>query len=411
MTLQRPRGTRDFLPDEMEERRALEGGLRRIAGQWGYREIGTPAFEDAELFTIRSGEGIIHEMYAFEDKGGRLMALRPELTAPVIRLYLNEARVSKKPIRWFYFGNCFRYERPQKGRYREFWQFGAELIGMDCAGTDAEVVMLAQALLCATGITFSLQIGHLAFMQKTLSGLDPETRRRVRALIDKRDKDSLEALLDGREDDVLSRITALASCTDLEDAFAISGVTDERDRILEVFSLLDAGEVSYTLNPGIARGLDYYTGMVFEAFAQNLGAENQVMGGGAYRLAHLFGGEDTPSCGFGIGFDRVMASRGVREPSPSLKVAVIATPEGRTWAVKVAAAMRSSGLTVISDHSDRSIGSRIGGAVGEAAIVAIIGGREAADLSVTLKDLASGVQTTLPLSEAVTMVVSRGPCG
>ena len=145
--IQRPRGTRDFLPDEMEQRRAVEKRLRDVARCWGYREVCTPEFEELELFTARSGDGIIEEMYVFEDKGGRMMALRPEITAAVQRMYLNEARVTPKPLRWCYFADCFRYERPQKGRYRQFWQFGVELIGADTSVADAEVIMLARDLL------------------------------------------------------------------------------------------------------------------------------------------------------------------------------------------------------------------------------------------------------------------------
>ncbi|MDD1718932.1 MAG: ATP phosphoribosyltransferase regulatory subunit, partial [Methanoregulaceae archaeon] len=113
--LNRPRGTRDFLPDEMEARRGIENRLRRVARLWGYREVCTPEFEELELFTTRSGEGIIQEMYVFEDKGGRKMVLRPEITASVLRMYVNEARMLPKPLRWYYFSDCFRYERPQKG--------------------------------------------------------------------------------------------------------------------------------------------------------------------------------------------------------------------------------------------------------------------------------------------------------
>jgi len=129
--LQRPRGTRDFLPAEMEQRRIVENSMRRTAQSWGYREICTPTFEELELFTLRSGEGILDEMYVFEDKGGRKLALRPEVTASVQRFYVNVGKTLPKPLRWFYFADCFRYERPQKGRYRQFWQFGVELIGQD----------------------------------------------------------------------------------------------------------------------------------------------------------------------------------------------------------------------------------------------------------------------------------------
>ena len=138
--LQKPRGTRDFLPAEMAQRRHIERRMRTIAQSFGYGEIQTPMFEEQELFTLKSGEGIIGEMYAFEDKGGRKIALRPEVTAAVVRAYVNEAQVAPKPLRWYYFAECFRYERPQKGRYRQFWQFGCELIGADSAAADAEVI-------------------------------------------------------------------------------------------------------------------------------------------------------------------------------------------------------------------------------------------------------------------------------
>ena len=131
-----------MLPDEMERRREIEARMRAKARTWGYREVATPTFEELDLFTIRSGEGIIGEMYVFEDKGGRSLALRPELTAPVLRMFVNEGRSLTKPIKWCYFADCYRYERPQKGRYRQFWQFGIELIGVDSAMADAEVIMV-----------------------------------------------------------------------------------------------------------------------------------------------------------------------------------------------------------------------------------------------------------------------------
>src|SRR5512137_808111 len=193
---QKPRGTRDFLPDEMEARRAVEGRLREVGRLWGYREVCTPEFEDLELFTMRSGEGIIDEMYVFEDKGGRKLALRPEITAAVIRMYVNEAKVAPKPIRWCYFADCFRYERPQKGRYRQFWQFGVELIGADTAPADAEAILLAADMLDATGVTYELKVGHLSFMKNLLAGLDPASQRKVMAHLDKKDFDGLATTLD-----------------------------------------------------------------------------------------------------------------------------------------------------------------------------------------------------------------------
>ncbi|MEM4156258.1 MAG: ATP phosphoribosyltransferase regulatory subunit, partial [Archaeoglobaceae archaeon] len=159
MKIERPRGTRDFLPEEMEKRRAVERRLREIVESYGYREVATPTFEHSELFKIKSGEGIVEEMYVFEDKSGRELALRPELTAPIMRFFVKDCSSLPRPIRFYYFGNCFRYERPQKGRYREFWQFGVELIGSDSYLADAEVISLADKMLKSLNIEYELHIG------------------------------------------------------------------------------------------------------------------------------------------------------------------------------------------------------------------------------------------------------------
>lgn len=409
--LQKPRGTRDFLPDDMEARRTVEQRLRESARRWGYREVATPVFEELELFTLRSGEGIVEEMYVFEDKGGRKMALRPEITAPVLRMYVNEARVWPKPLRWCYFADCFRYERPQKGRYRQFWQFGVEQIGADSAISDAEVIMLASDLLECTGVTFSLQIGHLSFMRQLLAGIETGVQRRVRQFLDKKEYRELTVFLEEQEKgDLAGQLTALVESRSPGEAFDICGGIPEKDRILETFRLLDQAGIRYTLNAGIARGLDYYTGIVFEGFAENLGAENQIMGGGGYRLAHLFGGDDVPSCGFAIGFDRVMVSRGEVAREKELVIGVVHTAEGRGRALEVARAFRDAGIRTEIDLTDRGMGAQIAHASRVADFVVIIGGREATSGHVTIKDLRSGSQKVLALDEAVAEVTASGTC-
>lgn len=414
--LQRPRGTRDFLPDEMEARAEVEGRMREAARRFGYRPVRTPAFEELELFTLRSGPGIVNEMYAFEDKGGRAIALRPELTAPVLRLYVNEARVLPKPLRWYYVDDCFRYERPQKGRYRQFWQFGAELIGVDSASADAEVILLADAALRAAGVGYEMKVGHLALLRSLLADLDEAARRTIMGLLDKREMDSLaDALTALGRSDLLARLEALVNATTLDEAFSVTGPLPEEPRLRELLSLLDAAGLDYRLNFGIVRGLDYYTGMVFEGFAPNLGAENQVVGGGAYRLAHLFGGEETPSCGFAIGFDRVMVALGTVPAPRQTIVAVLSTPEGTASAFRAAAAFRAAGLRTELDLSGRGLGAQMTRASKTADFAVLIGPREAEAGVVSFKDLATGVQETLALDEAVVRAAERevnaaGPC-
>jgi histidyl-tRNA synthetase len=391
----------------MERRRMVEAGLREAARRWGYREVCTPEFEELELFTLRSGEGIIQEMYVFEDKGGRSLALRPELTAPVLRMYVNEGKTLKKPLRWFYFADCFRYERPQKGRYRQFWQFGAELIGVDTATAEAEAVMLGSDLLKATGVKFELQVGHLSLMRSLVSGLVPDDQRRIRMYLDKKDRTGLAEYLEAHGmRDLEESLVALIEARSLEEALEVTGPIPDAGKIGEVFSMLDASGISYTLNAGIARGLDYYTGTVFEAFAENLGAENQILGGGSYRLAHLFGGEDTPSCGFAIGFDRVMVALG-EIPGPKHLVAGVAhTPEGRNFALLVAARFREAGIRTDLDLSEKGIGAQLSNIARYADYALIIGEKEAEQRMVTIKNLSSGEQQTVPLETAIAEVLT-----
>ncbi len=209
--IERPRGTRDFLPDEMEKRREIERIMREIAESYGYREIATPTFEHLELFTIKSGEGIVEEMYTFKDKSGRDLALRPELTAPVMRMFVNECSVMPKPLRFYYFANCFRYERPQRGRYREFWQFGVELIGSQSYLADAEVIALSYNILDSLGIDFELQIGHVGIMRFLLDPLGEERAAKIMRLIDKDDVEGLEVYMDeiGVDTDLREKVLSL----------------------------------------------------------------------------------------------------------------------------------------------------------------------------------------------------------
>ncbi|MDN7013567.1 histidine--tRNA ligase [Methanoculleus sp. FWC-SCC3] len=409
--LQKPRGTRDFLPDEMERRRLIERRMRDAGRRWGYREVCTPDFEHLELFTMKSGEGIIQEMYVFEDKGGRKMTLRPEVTAAVLRMYVNEGKVLPKPLRWCYFADCFRYERPQKGRYRQFWQFGVELIGADTASADAEVIMLADDTLRSSGATFDLHVGHLAPMKHLLSGLDPGDQRAIMAYLDKHDQKGLEtALVEKNLTHLAEPLAALGECRTVSEVFEVAGDVPERARIEETFSLLDSQNIDYRPDFGIARGLDYYTGMVFEGFAKNLGAENQILGGGTYRLAHLFGGDDVASCGFAIGFDRVMVSIGEFELAHEPVVGVVCTPEGRARALEVARAFREAGIRAEADLMQRGMGAQLSRAAKSADFAVVLGKREVEAGTVTLKNLHSGEQQERSLEDAIAEVARHGAC-
>ena len=384
----------------MEKRRAIEAKFREIAENYGYREIATPTFEHLELFTIKSGEGIVEEIYAFKDKSGRDLALRPELTAPAMRLFVNECSVMPRPLRFYYFGNCFRYERPQKGRYREFWQFGVELIGSDRVEADAEVIVLAYRMLKDVDIRFDLQIGHVGILRSILKDVPEEKSSRIMRLIDKRDSEGLSSYMDeaGIPDDVKEKVFQVSALHGSREVLTeAEGLTDQKnlEYLQNLCDILDFTGVEYTINLGIARGLDYYTGMVFEIYAEGLGAQNQICGGGRYRLTHLFGGDDVPSTGFAIGFDRVAEICRIDTRSKKL-IVVISFPDTLRESLEIADKLRSAGLRVVSDVMGRNIKKQLSYASDINADYAVIVGRKEIDEGVVgVKNLHTGIQETV----------------
>jgi histidyl-tRNA synthetase len=408
MTVNKPRGTRDFLPADTARRRYVESIMRDVARKWGYSEIITPTFEHLDLFTLKSGEGIVGELYNFTDKGGREMTLRPELTAPVMRLYVNELQSFPKPLKLFYFENCFRYERPQKGRFREFWQFGVELIGSGKPDSDAEVIALADSMLKAVGVKGDLKIGNLAVIRTLLSGLEPEVVSKVMRLVDKKEYAGLEGLLEeiGAEEQLKSDLFHLIKLEGryiLPDVKEIVGNLPELVSFEKTLKLLDAYGVDYTLDFGIARGLDYYTGMVFEVYAEGLGAQKQVCGGGSYQLIQLFGGGDVPSTGFGIGFDRIMEICPLTPPAPKTLV-MISKPDVHLETINFANELRKH-VPVHIDLMERNFKAQLSYAnTINADYAVIVGEKELEARKLTLKDMVSGEQKLLTLEEIIEKV-------
>lgn len=405
MKIRKPRGTRDFLPAEMTKRRFIEGKMRQTVENWGYQEVQTPIFEHLELFTIKSGAAIVNEIYDFEDKGGRALALRPELTASVLRMYVDELQVAPKPLKLYYFGNCFRYERPQKGRFREFWHFGAELIGSDRPEADAEVIALASSVLDAINLKGDLRIGQLSVLRSLVGSLDAETQSMVMRHIDKKDAQGLAGLLEqvGAHDikEPLLNLTSLKGEGAISKAREIVGDLPCMGHLESVLDMLNALGIDYSIDFGIARGLDYYTDTVFEIYAENLGAQNQICGGGAYRLAHLFGGRDVSSTGFAIGFDRVIEALGAIRPPAQKTVVVVSTDKTMSEAQKIAQRLREHIPTNV-DLMNRNFTAQLShaNAIGVAYAV-IIGPKELRTGKVTLKNMETAEQEMLTLDEVI----------
>lgn len=408
--IERPRGTRDFLPEEMEKRRFVEKKLREIVESYGYREVATPTFEHSELFKIKSGEGIVEEMYVFEDKSGRELALRPELTAPIMRFFVNDCSSLPRPIRFYYFGNCFRYERPQKGRYREFWQFGVELIGSDSYLADAEVISLADKMLKSLNIDYELHIGHVGILRSALSFLGDKASKVMR-LIDKRDEEGLENYLNelGVEEDMKDKIKTIMNLKGGREIIAdAKTITDYKfDYIENLLDIIDSLGIKYTLNLGVARGLDYYTGIVFEFYAKDLGAQKQICGGGSYELAQLFGGVRTPATGFAIGFDRICEL--IEGKTERKAVIVVVYFRGfEKVAFEVAEELRKSGFIAVVDVMERNLKKQLSYANDiNADFALIIGEEEVKKKEFSVKDLRSGEQISIPKEDLTTFLHVR----
>lgn len=407
--IQCPRGTRDFLPDEMEKRRFYENVLREAALSFGFRETATPIFEEAELFVLRSGPNVLKELYNFKDKGDREMALRPEMTAPAIRMFVNGMSNDPKPIKIFYFGQCFRYERPQSGRYREFFQFGAEIIGSATPETDAEAVAMAAFMIKKLGLKdYRMRIGHIGVLRQKIAdaGVPRENTAEILQKLDKKLYDEARPMLKdlGVSDDDMEELFRITET--VGGAEVLKDVPGDAGEYLKsVVSLLSAmGVDNVEIDLGVVRGLDYYTGMVFEAEAPVLGAEKQICGGGSYTLSELFGGEKVFSTGFAIGFDRIllaMEKEGIAYRTRGLDAYVIhASEDMKQDSFRIAAMLRNAGISADVDIMGRKMGKAMKYASdSKARFAVIVGAKEMEEDSVTLRDMGTGNQKIVKISE------------
>ena len=435
--VQRPRGTRDFAPEAMNRRLRFEQLLEECARRSGFKRIQTPIFESLDLFTAKSGPGVVSQLYAFEDKGGRNLTLRPELTAPAMRMIAEEMRNDTKPLRVSYYGQCYRYEEFKKGRYREFFQYGVELIGASGPLAEAEVIALAINMLTDCGLQdWQIRIGHVGILKGALSGLGlsletPEGASEspvasAMRFLDKGDDNGLGKLLESNGIPV-ANAAPLRQLADLEGGVetiepareilsSLDGVSldalDDLQTTLNAVAALAPAPPSLAVDLTVARGLDYYTGMVFEVIVPEMGGEGQVLGGGSYKLLHLFGLPDLdPCCGFGLGFDRVLlaleaqAERSGRsevvpgEVDGKGLIAVIPFNIDVAEVLPLVRGLRAAGQRVELELRGRKIGKAMNWANGiGASSTLVIGPRDLDAGQCMLKNLTSGQQSAVALN-------------
>ena len=406
--LQVPRGTFDVLPEEAARREALEAHARRILTAAGYQRIETPAFESTELFSRTVGEAtdiVQKEMYTFTDAGGRSLTLRPEGTAPVCRAYLEHGMHKlPQPVKLWYLSSFFRAEAPQKGRYRQFWQVGAEAIGSQEPAVDAELIVLLAELLEALGIRAKLSLSSLG---------TPATRADYR--------DELRAYLRAHEDqladDVRGRIELnpmrAFDSSDRSTQAVMAGAPklldrltpDDKEHFGQVRQLLDRAGLDYELDPTLVRGLDYYTRTVFEFSSDALGAQSGVGGGGRYDgLIGQLGGAETPACGWAAGVERMLLVGAEAPFAPPLVDLYVALAEGAGIepAFQLAREARRAGLQAQLELLRRALRRQLAYAdrIG-ARYVAIVGAGDRA----SLKEMDTGQQSELAVVDVIPTIL------
>ncbi|WP_087035955.1 histidine--tRNA ligase [Thermococcus litoralis] len=424
--IQRVKGTRDLLPEDMAKRRYIFEKIREVFEAYGFKEILTPTFEYTKLFELRSGEEVVEQLYAFEDKGGRNISLRPDLTSSVARLFVNSFQTAPKPIRWYYIANMFRYEEPQSGRLREFWQAGVELIGSPNIEADAEVIALLIESYLNTGLReFTVNIGDRVLLDEFAKMLGVKDDIGLMRLIDKKDKMSREDFIKslkefGLSEEDIGKVFALIELKGKPDdvlpkayeLFESEIAVKELKKIEELFELLKAyGVEDYVLiDFGIARGFDYYTSIVFEAIAPNDLGIGSIGGGGRYdNLIEVFGGKPTPATGFAIGIERLIPILESKGLLPEFKVgsdvfvAYIGKEiEIKKKAIEVTQMLRRAKIRAEYDIQGRKLSKALdyANSIG-AKVVIILGKRDLAEGKVTIRDMESGEQRTVPIENTV----------
>ncbi|ADE02874.1 histidine--tRNA ligase [Haloferax volcanii] len=414
----RLKGFRDFYPGEMSARREVVDTVETAAARYGFREIGTPHLERTQMYVDKSGEEIVEELYAFEDKGGREVALTPELTPTVARMVVAKQQALSKPIKWVSTRPFWRYEQVQQGRFREFYQTNADIFGSSEPEADAEILAFCADALTDLGLTaddFEFRVSHRDILGGLLRSfdVDVDVADAVRA-VDKSEKveraEYLGLLSDaGLSYDQADEFADLIERGDLDEIAAFGGDDVEAavENLRNVLAAADdfgAGEFC-EVSLSTARGLDYYTGVVFECFDSTGDVSRATFGGGRYDdLIESFGGQSTPAVGVGIGGAtlQLLCQRAGVWPDEELATDYYLLTVGDTRGVAsdIARDLRAAGNVVEVDVSDRSFGAQMSYADSvNADTVVIVGERDLENGEVTVKDMASGDQTTVPVDD------------
>ncbi len=409
MTHRTIKGTHDILPEDSVRWQELERVIHDVAASYGYSEIRTPIFENTNLFSRSIGEDtdiVSKEMYSWKDRSGGSLTLRPELTAPVARAYIQHNLGSKSPLqRMYYIGPLFRRERPQKGRQRQFHQFGIEAFGSGFPEQDAEIIAVGNTIFSELGLKdISLKLNSLGSSTcrnkytKALKDYLTPHKDSLSATSQKRLESNPLRILETKNPEEQKLIADAPSITDFWTA-------DDKEHFSTVQNLLNGLNILYELDHQMVRGLDYYTRTTFEFISGNLGAQDAICGGGRYDgLVETLGGKPTPAIGFAAGMERILLSMDIgRDDAKENTVYMINLVESASGqALFIANELRELGCYVIMDTLRRSLKAQLRDANRIGAVKAVImGEEELKNKTVQIKDLSSGEQEEIVMNDLV----------
>jgi len=416
------RGFRDFLPEEMKTRNYVKEIIEKKFRTYGFEEILTPTVEYSDIFTLKSGEEITESMFVFKDKGNREVCLKPEQTASTARFFIENFKNAALPLKFYYFCPVFRYDEPQHARYREFWHSGVELLGSSKPESDAEVISLAYNTLKSLNLNFVLEISNIKVIKGFLNSteLSNEDKKKILHFIDKQNKEGINEILKRTHNgeilnEILSFKGTMKNLNELKDIIrdckeAIEGINE----LEEVLKFVEMFNVDYLINFNTVRGLDYYTSTVFESHANGM----QICGGGRYdNLLGLFLEKENkdkdelsnnksagiPAVGFAYGFDRVIEALKMQNLIPKFEnrkiLVTYVSEEFIPYCIKAVKELRERNITADLDIMGRKVKKAIEYANKKYKYVIIAGKKEIEEGKVTLRNMESGEQKFLKIDE------------
>ena len=419
MLTKAPRGTKDITPKDAYKWNYVENKFREICSLFGYEEMRTPVFEHTELFKRSVGDTtdiVQKEMYSFTDKGGRDITLKPEGTAGVVRAFIeNKLYADTQPTKLFYITPCFRYERPQAGRQRQFHQFGIEALGSDKPSLDAEVIALA--------VQFFTEVG-LKDLAVSINSVGCPTCRaeynaRLKEYLDKKSDVLCETCLERKDKNPMRVIdcknpTCKENLNDIP--FMVDHICDDcKDHFEKLQTYLKEMDINFVVDKTIVRGLDYYKKTAFEIISNDIGSQSTVCGGGRYDglVEQLGGPKGVSGIGFGLGAERLlltMENNNIEIENPYSTDIFLVTigDEAKTKSFKLLKDLRTNHISAENDHLDRSVKAQFKYSDKiNAKFTIVIGDDELANDTATLKNMSTSEQTTIKLSEIVQELKSR----